>query len=396
MAETLIIGILDSLSKRALNQLLNTHARPVPTSSQTQQQPYRRPRGRIVPGSGNQKVAAQYPPKSTSDPLVTETTSAAQVPKNPSPSGEGSSDPSVTETTSAAQVPKKLSPSGEGSSDPSGTETTSAAQVPKNPSPSGEGSSRHAPMGDELFEASTEGNVLRLRNLVDDHGSDILFTVTPYGNSPLHLAVMLGHDQEFVMEVCNQAPSLLSFENDHKETPLIAALMAHNKSLAFLLIEYAEKRHSQSKSTGDSEKGNPLKDMLMVCDRRKESALHHALRNGFEDLAITIVRKESSLSEEVNKNGESAMHMACRKGFSEVVDAMLKLQSPSHAGPNGQSALDAATEAQNIGMQTSFYFNRHYLRDRIIEYIILIFCNGLMISHLIINKSRNFFLDACK
>jgi ankyrin repeat protein len=187
-----------------LDQVSNTLARSVRPSSQTQQHPYRRTRGRIARGSANQVVAAQSPPTSASDPSVTETTSAVQVSINPSPFREGSS--------------------------------------------------RHAPMPDELFEVSTKGDLLRLRSLVVEHGTDILFTVTPYQNSPLHLAVMLGHSQKFVMEICDQAPSLLSFTNIHKETPLIAALMAHNETLAFWLIEYASRRRI-------SNIANPLKDM---------------------------------------------------------------------------------------------------------------------------------------
>lgn len=194
---------------------------------------------------------------------------------------------------------------------PGSSNQEAAAPTPaSNPSPPREGSSGHAIMGKELFEASITGSVPDMERLVEAHGPDILLTVTPYGNSPLHLAVMLGHDL-FAKEVCWQAPPLiLSCTNIHGETPLIAALMARNELLSFWLINAAS-QHLRSNVTGDLEGGNPVKEMLLKCDRHQENALHHALRNGFEKLASVILYEAPSLSEQVNKNGESAMHMAC-------------------------------------------------------------------------------------
>ncbi|XP_078150788.1 protein ACCELERATED CELL DEATH 6-like isoform X2 [Carex rostrata] len=166
---------------------------------------------------------------------------------------------------------------------------------------------------------------------------DILFSTTPHKNNCLHIAAMLGH-HEFAREVWSQAPSLFSGTNIDGETPLIAALMAANISLASDIITAA----SQYMQHNDLEEGRSFNRMLLKADRRNENALHHAMRNGFEDFALQLLDIEPELSEQVTNTGESPMYMAARRGYSRVIERLLQIQSSANSRPRTESDLPAA------------------------------------------------------
>ncbi|XP_078150828.1 uncharacterized protein LOC144546179 [Carex rostrata] len=155
---------------------------------------------------------------------------------------------------------------------------------------------------------------------------------------------MLGH-HEFAKEVWSRAPSLFSGTNVDGETPLIAALMAANLSLASDIITAA----SQYMKHDDLEKGRLLNCMLLEADRRKENALHHAMRNGFENFALKLLEIEPQLSEQVTNIGESPMYMAARRGYSEVVKQLLEIPSSADCGPIDESAMHAAVKHNHPG-----------------------------------------------
>ncbi|XP_078150841.1 uncharacterized protein LOC144546193 [Carex rostrata] len=166
---------------------------------------------------------------------------------------------------------------------------------------------------------------------------DILFSTTPHKNNCLHIAAMLGH-HEFAREVWSQAPSLFSGTNIDGETPLIAALMAANLSLASDIITAA----SQYMQHNDLEEGRSFNRMLLKADRRNENALHHAMRNGFEDFALQLLDIEPELSEQVTNTGESPMYMAARRRYSRVIERLLQIQSSANSRPRTESDLPAA------------------------------------------------------
>ncbi|XP_078150895.1 protein ACCELERATED CELL DEATH 6-like [Carex rostrata] len=166
---------------------------------------------------------------------------------------------------------------------------------------------------------------------------DILFSTTPHKNNCLHIAAMLGH-HEFAREVWSQAPSLFSGTNIDGETPLIAVLMAANLSLASNIINAA----SQYMQHNDLEEGRSFNRMLLKADRRNENALHHAMRNGFEDFALQLLDIEPELSEQVTNTGESPMYMAARRGYSRVIERLLQIQSSENSRPRTESDLPAA------------------------------------------------------
>ncbi|XP_078150835.1 protein ACCELERATED CELL DEATH 6-like [Carex rostrata] len=156
---------------------------------------------------------------------------------------------------------------------------------------------------------------------------------------------MLGHD-EFAREVWSQAPSLFSDTNIDGETPLIAALMAANLSLASDIITAA----SQYMQHNDLEEVMSFNRMLLKADRRNENALHHAMRNGFEDFTLQLLDIEPELSEQVTNTGESPMYMAARRGYSRVIERLLQIPSSAVLGPLNESAMHAAVEYDHPGI----------------------------------------------
>ncbi|KAJ1695546.1 hypothetical protein LUZ63_012244 [Rhynchospora breviuscula] len=193
-------------------------------------------------------------------------------------------------------------------------------------------------MDRQFLEACCKGNVGLCKLLVTEN-TNVLFSVTPHGNNCLHIAAMLGYE-EFAKEAWSASPSLFSGTNKDGETPLIAALMAANAILASDMLTAASKLLGP-----DIEGGKPLNKMLLKVDERGDNALHHALRNGFEDLAIELLNIEPGLSEQVNKIAESLMHMAARKGYFKVVERLLEIPDSPDSGPGKYSALHTAVAA---------------------------------------------------
>jgi len=203
------------------------------------------------------------------------------------------------------------------------------------------------PMDRQLLEACNKGNLNLFKQLILDN-PDILLSTTPHKNNCLHIAAMLGH-HEFAREVwsidISKAPSLFSATNVDKETPLIIALMVANRSLASEIIT-AAKEYMQH---DDLEEGRLLNRMLLNVDRRGENVLHHALRNGFTDLALQLLDNEPELSKQVTNSDESPMFMAARMGHSEVVERLLGIPFSADCGPKYNSAMHAAVRFNHAG-----------------------------------------------
>jgi ankyrin repeat protein len=214
-------------------------------------------------------------------------------------------------------------------------------------------------MDRQLLKACSKGDLNLLKHLLLWVPNTLLAT-TPHGNNCLHMAAMLGH-KEFAKAVWSREPSLFSGTNIDGETPLIAALMAANVSLASEMITAA----SQLMQPNGLEEGKLFNEMLLKADKRGENVLHHAMRNGFEDLALDVLNIEPRLSEQVNKSDESPMNMAARRGYSRIVAILLDIPSSAHFGPRNTTALSAAVRAGDTGYASYFlrtpiiYFFRH-------------------------------------
>ncbi|KAF3322049.1 ankyrin repeat-containing protein [Carex littledalei] len=162
-------------------------------------------------------------------------------------------------------------------------------------------------MHPRLLEACRSGNCGLFDYLYDQLiGPDILKDKTPYSNTALHLAVMLGHDT-FARKVLFREPSLLTSLNNDRKTPLIAALMTGNSSMARALIAAAVS--SREPPDHDLERALPrnhLCEMLEMADLCGQNALHHALRSMPDrDVALHILNK-------VRDHQETAVRLSCQ------------------------------------------------------------------------------------
>ncbi|KAJ4756380.1 Ankyrin repeat family protein [Rhynchospora pubera] len=197
-----------------------------------------------------------------------------------------------------------------------------------------------------LLKACTTGDINLFSQHIAGKGDDYLSSqVTPEQNNCLHLAAMLGH-HGLARKIWLKTPTLFCEINKRGETPLIAAIMAAKKELATDMLTAAEE------VLPDLEKGDNqfVKMLLSSTKEYKDTALHHAIRNGFDVLAIKLLDKEEELSRRVNFINESPMHMAARKGYSRVVEKLLKIDKSEHSGPQNSTALHAAVNAGHTGI----------------------------------------------
>ncbi|KAJ4817029.1 Ankyrin repeat family protein [Rhynchospora pubera] len=237
------------------------------------------------------------------------------------------------------------------------------------------------PMDRQLLKACTTGDLNLFKHLILRDPEDALFSVTPQGNNCLHIAAMLGH-QQFAERVWATYPFLFSATNKDGETPLMAAIMAANAALAADMLSAALQLMQPDLEGGTK----PLNDMLLKFDERGDNALHHTLRNGFEDLAVRLLDIEPRLSEQANKIGESPMHMAARRGYSSVVKKLLQIPSSVFYGPGKYSALHAAVDSGHTGRPELAY---HVAEDGRTPLVVAIFVNNPEIVKILLEHDPN-------
>ncbi|KAF3341460.1 ankyrin repeat-containing protein [Carex littledalei] len=202
----------------------------------------------------------------------------------------------------------------------------------------------------KFLEACRDGHLISFNGMFDIN-PEILLSTTPLRNNCLHIAAMLNYD-DFIQGVYSKfnayprALSLFSGTNVDGETPLITALMAANDGFASSIITLCT-QHGSNFEQGSFKLFNR---MLLKVDRRGENALHHALRNGFIDIALELLTKEQRLSEQVINTGESPMFMAARKGYETVVQELLRIETSAHCGTISGSALHAAVRFDNTAI----------------------------------------------
>ncbi|KAJ3699634.1 hypothetical protein LUZ61_003339 [Rhynchospora tenuis] len=226
---------------------------------------------------------------------------------------------------------------------------------------------KERPMDRQLLKTCATSDLNLFKHLILHDPEDTLFSVTPRGNNCLHIAAMLGH-QQFAERVWATYPILFCNTNKDGETPLMAAIMAANAALAADMVSAASLLLQP-----DLERQKTLNDVLLKFDERGDNALHHALRNGFEDLAIRLLDIEPRLSEQANKIAESPMHMAARRGYSRVVKKLIQIPSSAFSGPRKYSALHAAVDSGHTGRPELAY---HVAEDGRTPLVVAIFVNN--------------------
>lgn len=191
---------------------------------------------------------------------------------------------------------------------------------------------------DRLLQAAIKGETQELNQF----SADVLDQTTEKGNTCLHIAALCGH-QNFCSEVLAQESrlhrpgpsSLLSTTNDDGETPLLVAVKSGRVSLALHLLDQHYSMH------------NLLVDHLLKQDTSKCNVLHHAIRNGYKDLALKLIQQQPALSESCNAREESPMFIAVLKGFRSIYMELLRNERSEYGGARGYNALHAAVKYGN-------------------------------------------------
>uniref|UniRef100_A0A0D9XQW3 PGG domain-containing protein n=1 Tax=Leersia perrieri TaxID=77586 RepID=A0A0D9XQW3_9ORYZ len=175
-----------------------------------------------------------------------------------------------------------------------------------------------------LFSPSLQESVSRNRSM--------LLARTPQGNTCLHISSMLGHER-FCDAVLELDESLLVLVNSDGETPLLTAITSGHASLAFYLLGRCNKPG--------------LNDSILKHDSNQCNALHHAIRSGYKDLALELIRTQPALSQGVNKFNESPMYLALTRDFKDVFEKLFAIPGSAHSGSYSYNVLHAAVKNGN-------------------------------------------------
>ncbi|XP_066379172.1 ankyrin repeat-containing protein NPR4-like [Miscanthus floridulus] len=190
---------------------------------------------------------------------------------------------------------------------------------------------------ERLLKAAIEGKAEEMERLADEVNPEVLCGTTEEGNTCLHIASICGH-MDFCTKLLTRLPSvssssLLSVTNKDGETPLLIAVKSGRASLALGLLEkYSKHRLNQD---------------ILKQDRHGCNVLHHAIRNGYEDLALRLIDQQPALSESRNNRQESPMFIAVLKGFERVYVKLLNNEKSEYSGAMGYNALHAAVKYGN-------------------------------------------------
>jgi ankyrin repeat protein len=92
-----------------------------------------------------------------------------------------------------------------------------------------------------------------------------------------------------------------------------------------------------------------LNQDLLTQDVHGCNVLHHAIRNGYKELALKLIQQQPALSESCNNHQESPMFMAVLKGFKNVYVEMLSNENSTYTGPGGYNVLHAAVKYGDRG-----------------------------------------------
>ncbi|KAE8784399.1 ankyrin repeat-containing protein [Hordeum vulgare] len=135
-------------------------------------------------------------------------------------------------------------------------------------------------MDKHLLKAATDGDSTSMKHYAC-HNPGILLGKTLRLNTCLHISSMHGH-QRFSEDVVALEESLLTAVNLDWETPLLVAVRNGHVSLASFLLGSCHKPR--------------MRQSILKQDKYGFNVLHHAIRNGHEELALELIIAEPSLS----------------------------------------------------------------------------------------------------
>ncbi|KZV23938.1 ankyrin repeat-containing protein-like [Dorcoceras hygrometricum] len=186
-----------------------------------------------------------------------------------------------------------------------------------------------------LHSAARSGNIVAIREIIDDSGEDelaeLLSRENSAGETALYVAAEYGYF-EVVREMIK-----------HYDLAT-AGIKAKN---GFDALHIAAKQ-------GDLEVVKVLMEahpeLTMTVDASNTTALHTAATQGHIEVVNYLLEAESSLATIAKSNGKTSLHSAARNGHLKVVTALLnnEPQIVFRTDKKGQTALHMAVKGQNL------------------------------------------------
>ncbi|XP_062119791.1 uncharacterized protein LOC133834255 isoform X2 [Humulus lupulus] len=140
-------------------------------------------------------------------------------------------------------------------------------------------------------------------------------------------------------------PALLMQANAREETPiLMAARYGHHHIVDFLI------EHAKSSLPQDLEEDiSGVQTMIRMKNEEEDTSLHEAARFGHLEVVQILTREDPDFSYSANKSGETPLYIVIQCRHQDLVNVILNnCLSPATGGPNGRTALHAAST--NIGI----------------------------------------------
>uniref|UniRef100_A0A5B7AUZ0 PGG domain-containing protein n=1 Tax=Davidia involucrata TaxID=16924 RepID=A0A5B7AUZ0_DAVIN len=203
----------------------------------------------------------------------------------------------------------------------------------ENPSPSQaeRPASTTSLMDPSLYKAAMEG----MRDVLLQNKDQLDVLVSPNKNTVLHIAAQFGKLQ-CVKQILDMCPVIYDRLNSKGETPLHLAARGPHYEIVKALIEHAK----------DEERGHGVgaaKEMLMLVNKDKDTALHEAVRSRLAPLVELLAKEAPELSHMANNADETPLYLAAERRYKLSVSHILaNCTSPAYGGPYGRTALHAS------------------------------------------------------
>ncbi|GLJ23297.1 hypothetical protein SUGI_0440730 [Cryptomeria japonica] len=173
-------------------------------------------------------------------------------------------------------------------------------------------------MDRSLCKAVKEGNCEKVRELARNN-PQILKTVTPLGNTALHVAASR-KDHKLAELLLSLKPCIILMRNVNQETALHKAAAAGCLEVVQLLLDFKNGVRCNSSECAHPD-GYDLEgcrldpnDLWRAPNLDNETALHYAARGDYPEIASALLKKVKDIELILNKAGESALYTACEGG----------------------------------------------------------------------------------
>ncbi|XP_059626970.1 ankyrin repeat-containing protein At5g02620-like [Cornus florida] len=186
-----------------------------------------------------------------------------------------------------------------------------------------------------LYKAAMEGDCWVLRKNADQ----LQVQRTPNNNTILHVAAQFGKTEgvKSILKECGR--SLLFVLNVTCETALHISAREGHTDTVLALIHYAE---AVGEDLESETKG--AKEMMRMRNVEGETALYEAVRNNHLDVVDILTKEDPEFVHPPNNAEQTPLYLTAERRNRAIVSKILEnCISPAYIGPNGRTALHAAT-----------------------------------------------------